>query len=365
MSIRYPLTLAAAVLAPMLFAQTASTTDAQWCQLIEQTLTDQGIRSEVRCDYSGELKTLHVGVDGKVRTYQVQNLRQGRQDYSSPVYVICDELRYEFPHMRRGYDPQRRSVQNGRTWRAYTSSLPDEIYQDPRDIDALEVAIQEALGKATRVQLIDDRYAEDYLRQADGPDVLILKVHVLDCQRGEHFEKPKADAQQASRREPLKVDRTYAYLETNIQLVNHRTGEILWQKKVDRSNDTFSVKYTDPMESCISYTSSEVTRALNNLYPTVAPRPAISGRILRAEEIKKEKVKTVYIDLGTAQELKKSERLKAYRLFDVAGKTGEEEIGTIQVDKIMGEELTLCDVKKGEREILSALEAGETIVVRN
>lgn len=365
MNIRSYLTIAAATLAPMIFAQTANTSDAQWCQIIEQTLTDQGLNSEVRCDYVGQQKTLHVGIDGKVKTYPVGKIRQEKQDYSSTVYVICDELRYEFPHMRRGFDPQRRGVQTGRTWRAYSSSMPDEVYQDPRDIDALEVALQEAMGKAIRVQLIDDRYADNLVNQEEGPDVLLLKTHVLDCQRGERFEKPKDNAQNASRREPLKVDRTYAYLEVNIQLVNHRTGEILWQKKIDRNNDTFSVKFSDPMENCIEYVSGEVTRALNDLYPNQAPRPAICGNILKADEVKKDKAKTVYINLGTAQELKKNERLKAYRVFEVAGKTGEEEIGTIQVDKIYGEELALCDVKKGEREILSALEAGETIVIRN
>lgn len=362
------LTLLAASLAltPTLFAQTtAQTSDAQWCQIIQQVLSDQGLQSDVRCDYNGLQKTLHVGVDGNFINYDVLSVRQQMQDYSSPAYIICEPLTYEFPYMRRGHEPQRRGVQAGRTWRAYTSSMPDEVYQDPRDIDALEVALQQAIGKPARLQLIDERYANQMLSQ-EGAQVLMLKSRVIECQRGERYEKPKEPAQGQGHHHDneRKLDRTYAYMEVHFQLIDYKTGEVLWQSTVDKNDDTFSVRYTDPMENCINRITSEVTTALNRLYPTVAPRPNVQGSIIELVEAKKEKAKMVYIDMGDAQELGKSERFRVYRTFTVAGQTGEEEIGSLQVEKIQGAGLTLCEVKKGEREIYTALQAGNQLIVR-
>lgn len=357
---------ASLAISPMLFAQTAQTNDAQWCQIIEQVLSDQGLQSQVRCDYNGSRKTLHVGVNGNFSTYDVLSVRQSMQDYSSPAYIFCEPLSYEFPYMHRGHEPQRRGVQAGRTWRAYTSSMPDEIYQDPRDIDALEVALQEAVGNPARLQLVDERYANQMANKSHA-QILMLKSHVIECQRGERYEKPKEPAQgqgHAGHHE-RKLDRTYAYLEVNFQLIDYKTGEILWQSTVDKNDDTFSVRYTDPMENCIRRVTSEVTTALNRLYPTIAPRPNVQGQILELAEFKKDKAKSVYIDMGDAQEIASKERFRVFRTFQVGGQVGEEEIGSIQVEKIQGASLTLCEVKKGEREIYSAIQAGNQLIVRS
>jgi len=341
----------------------AQTSDAQWCQLIEQSLSDQGINSEVRCDYVGNQKVLHVGVNGHVRNYDVLSVRQERRDYSSPVYVICDPLVYELPYMRRGYEPTRRGVTPGRTWRAYSSTLPDMVWEDPRDLDAIEVALQQAVGKPTRATLIDGRYAEQKA-QDESAQVLELKTRIIECQRGERYEKPKADAPKGGHHDHV-VERTYAYLEVNIQFVDYRTGEVLWQKSIDKDNYTFSVRYNDPMENCISYIANSVSSTLSSLYPTEAPRPNVQGQVIKMDEVKKEKVKSLFIDLGFDHELGNKENLYVYRVFSVAGQVGEEEVGRLQVEKIQGGSLTLCEVKKGEREVFNAFQSGETLVVRS
>ena len=51
------------------------------------------------------------------------------------------------------------------------------------------------------------------------------------------------------------------------------------------------------------------------------------------------------------------------RVKEIAGKEARIEIGRLKVEEVLGEELSLCKVTKGEKDIKTALDNGSTLVV--
>lgn len=351
-----------------------------WTSTIERALAAQGLESSAIADVQNGVETLHLTVNGKTVIEPV-SANFDALDYSSTVYVIIDgiesRMRYMAP-VRGTTGGQLRSTglsshggriqrKTGgtsfafdpvREWHSHSTIYkPDEIYEDTRDLDLLEVSLQRGVSNAVRAQLVDASYARSI--PADQ-QLLLLRARVIDMQHGEVFEKPKEGSPANA---PLKVSRRLAYANINIQLVDDMTGAVVWQDNL-YDDDYTSLMTGDPMEDCLKSIANSLTSALDKMYPYSAPRLSAEGLVTEVASSNKGKVATFYIDLGSDQELKKGDALTVYVEQVVAGNVGLKQIGTANVTDVQGPSLSLCKVRKGEKEIYNAIEAGETLVVK-
>lgn len=338
------------------------TTDASWCQAIEQILADKGVDATANCDRDGNTKIIHLTVGNQTKRYVVP-VNTRKTDYSSNILVAIDRMDYgpQWGHNNRRLTP--------RDWH-YTGGLssqrPDEVWEDARDLSYVEEALRTAVARCNRASELMPEYIEQNLNE--GNTVLTLRCRVLDLQRGEQYEKESgnAPADKGGRLQRPRVSKRMAYGCVAVQLIDNMTGEVVLNKEFAKYDYVYASSTTDPMDNVVNSISSDITRQLNNRYPSVAPRPAISGRILKAEEVnaKKEKAETVYIDCGTAQELTTSDEFTVYRVVLVNGNSGSTPIGKIKVKEIQGDNLSLCKVSKGDKEIYAALEAGDKLIIK-
>lgn len=79
--------------------------------------------------------------------------------------------------------------------------------------------------------------------------------------------------------------------------------------------------------------------------------------------MKKDKLKTAYIDLGRTSQVYEGLRLAVFKLKTIAGKEAKIEIGRVKIDEVLGDELSLVNVTKGSKEIKAVLDEGSTLVV--
>jgi uncharacterized protein YbaA (DUF1428 family) len=56
-------------------------------------------------------------------------------------------------------------------------------------------------------------------------------------------------------------------------------------------------------------------------------------------------------------------RFAVYSVKTIAGRSAKRELGVIKVVEVMGDDISLCKVKSGGKNIKAALEEGETVVV--
>lgn len=369
-------------------------TDAEWCDLMEQALQGQGVNAQVRCDMQNGQRVLHVTAAGRTSNYIVPSSTLV-PDYSTPVYIVVDDVElpadfYVGGNRRDGRYGDQRGTPRGdsRRWMGPYSStrMPEEVYCVPADVDLLVNAMRSAIGKVQRVNIVDGQYASNALRE--GASLYVLRTNIVALQRGEEYAKepaPKGDggnragagsggsrpgagpgAGRPDAPNPnapaRKLERKYAYGALHLEMVDYTTGVVVWNCDIrDDDNTTFSS--TNPMENVISHLCRDLSNGLSNLYPAVAPRPAVAGNVLQAAEEAKNKTHTLYVGLGAVQQLRKSDVLTVYVVTSVAGRVGREQIGTVSVVDVQGPELSLCKVKKGEKEIYNALHSGASLVV--
>lgn len=358
----------------------AQNSGAAWTQTIERALAAQGISATAVADLKNGVETLHLTVNGKTVAEPVR--ANAGNDYSSTVYVVMDgvesRMHYMYPvsgqvnsqmrpvtaSTRRGNQQQPRPMEQkinydpARDWHSHSNMYkPDEIFEDIRDLDLLEIALENGVSDAVRVKLIDPSYAKSV---PASEKLLLLRARVIDIQRGVIYEKPKEGAPAPAQ---PKISRKLAYTNINIQLIDDMTGEVVWQDSIEDDYNTI-MQSSDPMDDCLRSIKNDLTRVLDGLFPFVAPRLSSEGNVTALDSFKKEKANTVFVNLGSSNELKKGDTLEVYLQQNIAGNAGLTQIGSLTVSEVQGPNLSLCKVKKGEKEIYNALQNGQTLVVQ-
>lgn len=87
----------------------------------------------------------------------------------------------------------------------------------------------------------------------------------------------------------------------------------------------------------------------------------VYGSILRIATAKRDKAKTVYINLGYDDPIKKGVRLEVVESGMLEGHSIEKKVGEVRITEIMGPKISLCKVNKGEKNIYNALNEGKTL----
>lgn len=391
--LRKTLSLAFATMMALSASAQLATPDASWCSVFESALADRGVQAQVRCDVKNGHRVLYVTTDGRTYQYNVPE-NTLLPDFSSPVNVIVENFDYNNRREFRG---------DVRAWQGNHSSLymPDEVFVLPSDVANLEACMRTALSRVGRVNVIDAQYAlADY---GDVP-VYVLKTSVVALQRGEKYapvpkdggkEGPKDGGKDNNGREfgkdgrkpdngkgshgnadqrngygpnpggrpdERKVERKFACGRVHVELVDYASGRVVWSTNLsDDDNSTFAS--TNPMQNVIDHLCRDLGSGLQRLCPVAAPRPAVSGLVLKPVEEAKNKTHTLYVGLGHYQQLRKGDVLHVYEVSNVAGREARQQIGSVSVIEVQGNEVSLCKVKKGEKDIYTAIHSGARLVV--
>ena len=122
-------------------------------------------------------------------------------------------------------------------------------------------------------------------------------------------------------------------------------SDISWMTTADKA-----------LNDAIDRLASRISEYYNHRYP-------LHGCIVERGEEKKDKQRTVYIDLGNNSRVEKGQQFNIYVLKSIAGREARQEIGRLKIEEVMGDELSLCKVSKGEKEVKTALDQEKTLVI--
>ncbi|MDR0895459.1 MAG: penicillin-binding protein activator LpoB [Prevotellaceae bacterium] len=89
----------------------------------------------------------------------------------------------------------------------------------------------------------------------------------------------------------------------------------------------------------------------------------LQGTIVQIESVKKDKAETAYIDLGERRGIVKGQYFNVYVEVEIAGETSRKLIGRLKAKEVMSATRTLCDVTKGEKEVLKASKEGQKLII--
>lgn len=216
--------------------------------------------------------------------------------------------------------------------------------------DAVRAAVLKGLSHTHRITVIDGQLSKD---EAARPGALYADGTVSNLSTTSKTETYKVDGKTRTR--------TYykALIGVTLHVKNAQTDEIV-------DSPTFNISEWDiswietqdgAMMKALENLSGRVTRYYNRWLP-------LTAKVLEGARDKKDKQKEVYIDLGSAEGAYPGLHMAVYTVKTVAGREAKKQIGKLRVEEVQGEDISLCKVQSGGRDIKTALDSGETLVIQ-
>jgi len=216
--------------------------------------------------------------------------------------------------------------------------------QFPEYADAVKASIVSGLGNARRLTVIEDSSVQhDY----------ILSGNILNISTTTKVETPVKKGSTAN--EYFK-----ALITITLNISNVANGEVI-------NSHMFNISESDlgwlgsrdrAMSDALTILSKRVASYYNSIYP-------LHASVVERGDVDKDKQKTVYIDLGSALNVEEGMQFDVYSLSTIAGKEVRAEIGRLKISKVMGDDISLCKVTKGDKQLKTALDNNEMLVVRS
>lgn len=144
-----------------------------------------------------------------------------------------------------------------------------------------------------------------------------------------------------------------------VKVTNITDGSIKVSKQFDYSG--LNAKTGDSREAAITATLAYVKTSMQKF---VNDYFKLESTIVAIEQSDKKKgAVTVYINCGSTVGIQKGQLFDVKVEKDIAGKKILTNIGALKAEEVQGEDMTLCKVTKGGKEILEANQDGRKLVI--
>ena len=155
------------------------------------------------------------------------------------------------------------------------------------------------------------------------------------------------------------VTTTYiGVVEAMLTLKDAKTGEVIATPTFN-GQGMVSSSYSDSdkaIREAIGRLSNHITGWLNNYRP-------LQANIVEGAAAKKDKQKEVYIDLGSSEGAYVGLHMGVYQVKTIAGREAKSQVGKLKIEAVEGDDISLCKVQSGGKDIKAALDAGQQLRV--
>ncbi len=125
----------------------------------------------------------------------------------------------------------------------------------------------------------------------------------------------------------------------------------------------YDVSWVETANGAINNALSSLAYRVNDYFDRLLP---LRANIIEGAKEKKDKQKEVYIDLGSATKgVYEDIHFGVYVVTTIAGKEAKKQIGRLRLKTVLGDDISLCKVQSGGRDIKAAIDSGENIRVES
>ncbi len=221
--------------------------------------------------------------------------------------------------------------------------------QQPQYKDAVRAAVVKGLASGYRTAATDLGNGDDM----DGKFDYIVDVTINNISTTTMTE-PKNSVNSKSK------TLYKAMVSVTLQIKNPETGNVVNSPmfKISDVDMAWIETVENAMATSLRRLSAVVGHYCNGWFP-------IYGTILESSKQTKDKQKEVYIDLGDNLGAWNGLHLAAYTVKTIAGKEAQTQVGKLKILNVLGEEISLCKIQSGGKEIKKLLDNGETIMLKS
>lgn len=150
----------------------------------------------------------------------------------------------------------------------------------------------------------------------------------------------------------------YAQIGVTINVKDPATGEMIDSRVFDinRTSWTWFKTADSAMKEALEALRKQVKKYYDTIYP-------FSARIIERGTVKGEKQKELYIDLGAAHGVREGTHFDVYVIGSIGGKETRQQIARLKVKEVKGDEVSLCKVSSGGKELNAALNAKQPLLI--
>jgi hypothetical protein len=206
--------------------------------------------------------------------------------------------------------------------------------------------VMEGLTHVRRLQVVEDSEASDAKYQVSAVLTDIAATR-----------KVKAYDRKDSKGREYTETKTYygAIASVALHFTNLQTGEVTTSTLSGRCSEYSLARSADEaIRSALDELSDNIYEYYNECYP-------IRANIIERGIEKKDKTKELYIDVGS-RFIGEDIHFDVFVVGQVAGRETRKQIGRIRVRETLGDDISLCKVQKGGKEIKAAFDRGDAIV---
>lgn len=281
---------------------------------------------------------------------QTQDNDYNIHEQNTSVYVLLGTFDFATPDKEspdswgRAHKPHRQKIdEQGRVLHPeyeFSEDLLDAVY------DGL------ALGRRTKTEDIQSKSALDQFLRSHDEDTYALDGVILKMESATKYNNNTKGKQSD-------INSITATIRVRYNLVNLRTNQIISTFEQERTgNSTYRPNIGDAMRNAFKSITSGIKFKLNDIFPSY-------GYVVKADQTKKTKVETLYIDLGTDDRVEQGNHFEVKTVTYVDGKPIYKNVGKIKVLEEQGPTTSKCKVVSGGSKIYSALQEQSTLVIES
>ena len=217
--------------------------------------------------------------------------------------------------------------------------------EEPGYTDALRASVIMALGNVRRFAVTDG------LQVSPNDETNLIvdgTINYISITRELRLASNKKD----------KIPQFYAQIGLTLNVKDAVTGTVLNSQVFEVNKTGWS--WVNSNDTAIKNALETLRKRVENYYNTAYPYTA---RILERGLEKKDKQKELYIDLGAMHGLQRGTHFTVYVIGSIGGKETRKQIGRLKVISIEGDEVSLCKVSSGGKEIKAAIDAQQQLLI--
>ena len=217
--------------------------------------------------------------------------------------------------------------------------------EEPGYSDALRASVIMALSNVRRFTVTDG------LQVAPNDETNIIvdgTINYISITRELKLASNKRD----------RVPQFYAQIGLTLNVKDAVTGTVINSQVFEVNKSGWS--WVNSNDTAIKKALESLRKKVGKYYDTAYPYTA---HILERGVEKKDKQKELYIDLGAIHGLQEGTHFDVYIIGSIGGKETRKQIGRLKVKSIEGDEVSLCKVSSGGKDIKAAIDAGQNLLI--
>ena len=147
-------------------------------------------------------------------------------------------------------------------------------------------------------------------------------------------------------------------VEAVLTMKDAKTGEVIANHTLKGQGGGSSNYSTSDqaVRDAMNKLAERITAWLNQYKP-------LHANIIQGGAVKKDKQKEVYIDLGSKEGAYVGLHMDVFEIGMIAGRETRSEIGRLKIEEVQGDDISLCKVQSGAKDIKAAIDAGKRLRV--